>query len=78
MHTHTCTHTCTYHAAGFVNTVEDQNFALFNYVNELNGDIELVQEQIREVRPLVVRNLDGTSHDTSDQGGDRKVQEPGN
>ncbi len=30
-------------------TVEDQNFALFNYVNELNGDIELAQEQIQEV-----------------------------
>ncbi len=30
--------------------VEDQNFALFNYVNELSGDIELVQEQIQEVR----------------------------
>ena len=30
-------------------SVEDQNFALFNYVNELNGDIELVQEQIQEV-----------------------------
>ena len=34
-------------------TVEDQNFALFNYVNELNGDIELVQEQIREVGHLI-------------------------
>ena len=29
--------------------VEDQNFALFNYVNELNNEIELVQEQIQEV-----------------------------
>ena len=29
--------------------VEDQNFALFNYVNELNGEMELVQEQIKEV-----------------------------
>ena len=30
-------------------TVEDQNFALFNYVNELNNEIEFVQEQIQEV-----------------------------
>ena len=29
--------------------VEDQNFALFNYVNELNGEMEMVQEQIKEV-----------------------------
>lgn len=30
--------------------VEDRNFALFNYVNELNNDIEMIQEQINEVR----------------------------
>ena len=29
--------------------MEDQNFALFNYVNELNNEIEFVQEQIQEV-----------------------------
>lgn len=29
--------------------VEDQNFALFNYVNELNNEIEALQEQIAEV-----------------------------
>ncbi|XP_031560443.1 coiled-coil domain-containing protein 63-like [Actinia tenebrosa] len=29
--------------------VEDRNFALFNYVNELNNEIEMVQEQINEV-----------------------------
>jgi len=29
--------------------VEDKNFALFNYVNELNNQIEMVQEQINEV-----------------------------
>ena len=33
-----------YHCA-----VEDQNFALFNYVNELNGEIEIVQEQIQHI-----------------------------
>lgn len=26
--------------------VEDENFALFNYVNELSGNIELIQEAI--------------------------------
>ena len=26
--------------------VEDKNFALFNYVNELNNDIEMMQEGI--------------------------------
>ncbi|KAL5492038.1 hypothetical protein EMCRGX_G017427 [Ephydatia muelleri] len=35
--------------------VEDQNFALFNYVNELNGDIELVQEQIQEIKEEIER-----------------------
>ena len=34
--------------------VEDQNFALFNYVNELNGDIELIMEQIQQVRNVCV------------------------
>ena len=29
----------------FIQT-EDKNFALFNYVNELNNDIEMLQEQI--------------------------------
>lgn len=35
--------------------VEDQNFALFNYVNELNGDIERVQEKIRETKEDIER-----------------------
>ena len=30
-------------------TVEDQNFALFNYVNELNGEIEMILKQIEQV-----------------------------
>lgn len=29
--------------------VEDKNFALFNYVNELNGEMELLQEQIQQI-----------------------------
>jgi hypothetical protein len=34
--------------------VEDQNFALFNFVNELNNEIENLNEQIAEVK----RNMD--------------------
>lgn len=30
----------------FIET-EDHNFALFNYVNELNNEVELLQEQIQ-------------------------------
>ncbi|XP_064383844.1 uncharacterized protein LOC135332862 [Halichondria panicea] len=30
--------------------VEDQNFALFNYVNELNGEIEMIQEAIQQIK----------------------------
>ena len=33
----------------FINA-EDQNFALFNYVNELNGECEKLEEQIAEIR----------------------------
>ena len=29
--------------------VEDRNFALFNYVNEQNNEIELLKEQIQQV-----------------------------
>lgn len=29
--------------------VEDQNFALFNYVNELNGEIEMILKEIEQV-----------------------------
>jgi hypothetical protein len=34
--------------------VEDRNFALFNYVNELNNEIEMVQEQINEVSIMII------------------------
>lgn len=30
--------------------VEDQNFSLFNYVNELNNEIETLREKIAEVK----------------------------
>merc|ERR1711988_1910227 len=33
----------------FINA-EDQNFALFNYVNELNNEIEKLEEQIADIR----------------------------
>lgn len=34
--------------------VEDRNFALFNYVNEQHNEIELLQEQIQQVKSKVV------------------------
>ncbi len=34
----------------FSPVVEDQNFALFNYVNELNGEIEMIQEAIQQIK----------------------------
>ena len=33
----------------FINA-EDQNFALFNYVNELNSECEKLEEQITDIR----------------------------
>ena len=33
----------------FIET-EDKNFALFNYVNELNNEIELLQEHIGDIQ----------------------------
>ena len=33
--------------------VEDRNFALFNFVNEQNNEIETLQDQIQQVRAAV-------------------------
>ena len=38
-------------------TVEDQNFALFNYVNELNGEIEMILKQIEQVSNMLLVTL---------------------
>ena len=35
--------------------VEDKNFALFNYVNELNNQIETLQEQIIDIKKDIQR-----------------------
>ncbi|CAF1032430.1 unnamed protein product [Rotaria sordida] len=35
--------------------VEDKNFALFNYVNELNNQIEILQEQITDIKKEIHR-----------------------
>ena len=35
--------------------VEDKNFALFNYVNELNNQIETLQEQISDIKQEIQR-----------------------
>jgi len=34
--------------------VEDENFALFNYVSDQNGRIEYLQDEIDEVQPPVL------------------------
>ena len=36
-------------------TVEEKNFALFNYVNEMNNQIEILQEQIDDVKKEIRR-----------------------
>lgn len=36
--------------------VEDRNFALFNYVNEQNNELEILQDQIQDVS----KNIHGT------------------
>lgn len=38
----------------FIET-EDKNFALFNYVNQLNNEIEMMQEQIADVEGNIER-----------------------
>lgn len=32
--------------------VENKNYALFNYVNELNNQVEMLQEQIDQVKQI--------------------------
>lgn len=39
----------------FLILVEDRNFALFNYVNELNNQIEVLQEEISDVKKEIRR-----------------------
>ncbi|XP_076821624.1 coiled-coil domain-containing protein 63-like [Clavelina lepadiformis] len=51
----------------FIQT-EDKNFALFNYVNELNNELEIVQEQIDDVRSNIQRFKDeGVQHQAERQ-----------
>ena len=58
--------------------MEDQNFALFNYVNELNNEIEFVQEQIQEVynhyNSNVIKSVVLLLH--LDTARNRKIQKP--
>lgn len=35
--------------------MEDKNFALFNYVNEMNNQIEILQEQIADIKKEIHR-----------------------
>ncbi|XP_078488912.1 axonemal p66.0 [Ciona intestinalis] len=51
----------------FIET-EDKNFALFNYVNELNNELELIQEQIDDVRMQIEQFKDeGVQHQVERQ-----------
>nr|CAB3228649.1 CiAxp66.0 axonemal p66.0 [Phallusia mammillata] len=46
----------------FIET-EDKNFALFNYVNELNNDLEVIAEEIAEIRASIKQFKDeGVEH----------------
>jgi chromosome segregation ATPase len=46
--------------------VEDKNFALFNYVNELNNQVESLQEQIADIKNEI-RRFEGQSIELEDQ-----------
>ncbi len=46
--------------------VEDKNFALFNYVNELNNQVESLQEQIADIKNEI-RRFEGQSVELEDQ-----------
>jgi hypothetical protein len=46
--------------------VEDKNFALFNYVNELNNQIEILQEQIAEIKKEI-RRFEGQGVELEDK-----------
>ncbi|CAF1591385.1 unnamed protein product, partial [Didymodactylos carnosus] len=46
--------------------VEDKNFALFNYVNELNNQVETLQEQIVEIKKEI-RRFESQGVDLEDQ-----------
>ena len=41
--------------------VEDRNFALFNYVNEQNNQVETLQEKIIEVGGQEIKRVYGQS-----------------
>ncbi len=36
---------------------EDANFSLFNYVNEVNAEVEKLEEQIADIKVSVVLHL---------------------
>ncbi len=46
--------------------VEDKNFALFNYVNELNNQIEILQEQIADIKKEI-RRFEGQGVELEDK-----------
>lgn len=56
-------------------TVDDQNFSLFNYVNEVNKDIEKLQEEIAELDKDIssIRN-EGSNADETRQSRLRSIE----
>jgi len=60
--------------------VEDKNFALFNYVNELNNQIEVLQDQIADVKKDIRRfesqgvELEENQQQTVEQLGNKRTQ----
>ena len=45
---------------------EEQNFALFNYVNELNADVEKLQDEIKTMHEDIAKTK--TEEETQDSG----------
>ncbi len=52
--------------------MEDKNFALFNYVNELNNQIEILQEQIADIKKEI-RRFEGQGVELEDK--QKRLQE---
>lgn len=47
--------------------VEDQNFSLFNYVNEVNNQVEKLNEEIASIRSEIEKYQSATVHEENDR-----------
>ena len=54
---------------------EDQNFSLFNYVNELNSEVEKLEEQIADLRKEIEKHR-GQAQSTDNQVGPSSLPPP--